>query len=88
VHVAVSVHGYWVCTFGVSSFIVISSFLFTFSGHIITSTFSVPFGGINMLGVSIIDMSTPFWTYSNRTIYLIVYEFIRNYKIAFWLRQG
>lgn len=29
------------------------------------------------------DMSTPFWTYMNRTIYLMVYEFIGNNKIAF-----
>jgi hypothetical protein len=30
-----------------------------------------------------IDMSTLFWTYLNRTIYLMVYEFIGNNKIAF-----
>ena len=29
------------------------------------------------------DMSTLFWTYLNRTIYLMVYEFIVNNKIAF-----
>jgi hypothetical protein len=29
------------------------------------------------------DMSTLFWTYLNRTIYLMVYEFIGNNKIAF-----
>jgi len=28
-------------------------------------------------------MSTLFWTYLNRTIYLMVYEFIGNNKIAF-----
>jgi len=28
-------------------------------------------------------MSTLFWTYLNRTIYLMVYEFIVNNKIAF-----
>ena len=30
-----------------------------------------------------VDMSTLFWTYLNRTIYLMVYEFIVNNKIAF-----